>query len=137
MKDLVFIVEDDLAQQKLLRLHFEEALGNYEVRCFTKPDELIDNLKDKPFAIVLDHFFADRKENGLHYLQIIKKKNSSTPVIYYTTNNDDSLKKEALKGGASEFIIKDMASLVRLRTALDAIHEKKNNKGFFKSLFKS
>lgn len=135
MKNLVFIVEDDLTQQKLLRHHFEESLGSYEVKTFTNPDDLLAHLDEKPFAVVLDHFFADRKETGLHYLSLIKKKSSAIPVIYHTTLVDEAVKAEALKKGAVEFINKDMASLVRLRTALDAIHEKKSKKGFLGKLF--
>jgi len=135
MNNLIFIVEDDLTQQKLLRHHFEQALGTYEVKCFTNPDDLMAHLDEKPFAIVLDHFFSDRKETGLHYLNIIKKKSGSIPVIYYTTSEDEAIKAAALKKGAVEFINKDMASLVRLRTALDAIHERKSKKGFLGKLF--
>jgi DNA-binding NtrC family response regulator len=135
MKHLVFIVEDDLTQQKLLRYHFEEGLGTYEVKCFTNPDDLLVHLDEKPFAVVLDHFFADRQETGLHYLSLIKKKSPAIPVIYHTTLVDEAVKTEALKKGAVEFINKDMASLVRLRTALDAIHKKKSKKGFLGKLF--
>jgi len=37
MKKLVFIIEDDLTQQKILQVHFEQALGSYKVRCFPDP----------------------------------------------------------------------------------------------------
>jgi CheY-like chemotaxis protein len=135
MKNLVFIVEDDPTQLKFLSHHFEEALGTYNVKCFTNPDELLASLDQKPFAIVLDHFFADRNETGLHYLTKIKNKNNSIPVVYHTTLVDERVKAEALKRGAVEYINKDMASLVRLRTALDSIHEKKSKKGFLGRLF--
>ena len=53
MNKLVFIVEDDLVQQKMLQHHFEELLGNYVVKTFTDPKDMFAHLKDKPFAIVL------------------------------------------------------------------------------------
>ncbi len=71
MKNLVFIVEDDITQQKLLCHPFEKALGSYEVNCFTHPDDLVAHLDEKPFAIVLDHFFADRTETVLIHSNLI------------------------------------------------------------------
>jgi FixJ family two-component response regulator len=135
MKKLVFIIEDDLAQQKMLQVHFEEALGSYTVRCFADPEEMINHLDEKPFAIVLDHFFNHQTKTGLDYLSFLKKKYSSLPIIYHTTLNDESIKDQVMKSGAVQYILKDSASLVRLRTALDTIHEKDNKKGFFANFF--
>jgi DNA-binding NtrC family response regulator len=134
MKKLVFIVEDSPVQQKLLQVHFEEMLGNYEVKVFSNPDELFNHLSEKPFAIVLDHFFDTKKEKtGLDYLKEIKKKNKSIPIIYYTSLENEKTKTEAVALGAHDYIIKNSASLVRLRTALDLLHTQK--KSLFEKLF--
>jgi DNA-binding response OmpR family regulator len=137
MKNLVFIVEDNPVQQKMLQVHFEQALGNYTVKTFPNPEGLFAHLDEKPFAVVLDHFFGDSNgRTGLDYLKKLKKTHSSIPVIYYTSSTDENIKSEALKLGADQFITKDSASLVRLRTALDLIHEGKLKKpGFFSKLF--
>jgi len=135
MSNLVFIVEDNPVEQKVLQIHFEQMLGNYTVRTFFHPDEMFAHLKDKPFAVVLDHFFADRKDiTGLHYLKELKKTDPSIPVIYYTTLNDDRVRGEVMSLGAAEYIIKNSASLVRLRTVLDLLHAKVSKKGFFQKL---
>ena len=137
MKNLVFIVEDDKMQQKYLRHHFEETLGSYTVKTYINPDNVIADLPEKPFAIVLDHLFLDRKETGLHYLKIIKKQSPDTPVIYHTTSFNNEIREEAIKGGVMEFILKDETSLVRLRMVLDTIHKKNIVKpGFFEKLLK-
>jgi len=135
MKNLVFIVEDNPVQQKMLRVHFEEVLNDYAVKTFSNPDDLLQGMKEKPFAVVLDHFFENMPNTGLHYLKQLRKDYSSTPVIYYTTLNDHTVKKEVMALGAYDYIIKDSASLVRLRTALDLIHEKKSKRPFWKKLF--
>ncbi len=135
MSKLVFIVEDNLAQQKMLQVHFEEMLGNYQVRTFANPEDMFAHLGEKPFAIVLDHFFADGSKDGLHYLKELKKGYPSIPVIYYTTANDEVVRAAAMKLGVAQYIVKDSASLVRLRTALDLLEVKKSKKGFFKNLF--
>jgi CheY-like chemotaxis protein len=135
-KKLVFIVEDSPVQQKILQVHFEETLGSYAVKTFTDPDDLFVHLKEKPFAVVLDHFFANKTNTGFHYLKELRKNYPSLPVIYYTTLNDNGMKKQVMELGAEEYIIKDSASLVRLRTALDLLHEKvSKKKGFFQRVF--
>jgi len=137
MNKLVFIVEDDLVEQKMLQVHFEETLGNYTVRTFSNPEDLIANLKENPFAVVLDHFFSDKLgKTGLDYLKALRKKYPNIAVIYHTTLEDEAVKAEVMKLGAEEYIIKNSASLVRLRTALDQLHEKfSKKKGFFQRLF--
>jgi CheY-like chemotaxis protein len=136
MKKLVFIIEDDPAQQKMLKVHFEEALGTYEVRCFADPELMLPHLLEKPFAVVLDHFFNDHTKTGLDYLALLRKKYPSIPIIYYTSMENESIRTQVMNSGAVQYILKDMSSLVRLRTALDTIHEmEKNKKGFFAGLF--
>jgi CheY-like chemotaxis protein len=136
MNKLVFIVEDNPAQQKMLQVHFEQMLGNYTVKTFADPQEMFAHLDEKPFAIVLDHFFGDQSDKtGLHYLRELRKDHPSIPVIYYTTLNDKTISDEVLKLGAQQYIIKDSASLVRLRTALDVINEKGSKKNFIQRLF--
>ena len=134
MDKVVFIVEDDLVQQKMLQHHFEQMLGNYVVKTFAHPNEMVAHLSEKPFAIVLDHYFSNQPDKtGLDYLKELKKKHSSIPVVYYTTCTDEAVRKQVMDLGAEQFINKDSASLVRLRTALDLISAKK--KGFLRGLF--
>jgi len=136
MKNLVFIVEDNPVYQKMLQVHFEEVLANYSVRTFSNPEDLLKHMSEKPFAVVLDHFFDTTKHTGLHYLKELRRNYSSIPIIYHTTLNEPAVRNEVLKLGAEEYIIKDSASLVRLRTALDVIHDKKSKEPFWKKIFK-
>ena len=136
VKNIVYIVEDNLVQQKMLQVHFEQMLGNYTVRTFSNPDDMFAHLNEKPFAIVLDHFFSDKRNvTGIDYLRDLKENHPKIPVIYYTSANDDAVRAEVMKIGVEQYIHKDSASLVRLRTALDVIHEKAKSKGFFKKIF--
>jgi DNA-binding response OmpR family regulator len=136
---MVFIVEDDLTQQKLLKRHFEDMVGNFSVQTFANPEDMLSRLNEKPFAIVLDHFFGNNfAKTGLDYLKLIKKKHSTIPIIYYTSSDDTTLEARVLKLGAAQYIYKDSASFVRLRTVLDMLDIKSKKKpGFFKRLFKS
>jgi len=135
-KKLVFVVEDNPVQQKMLQVHFEQMLGDYTVKTFSNPDEMFQHLKEKPFTVVLDHFFDDKHaKTGLHFLKELKKNHANIPVIYYTTLDDSEVRSAVMNLGAEQYIIKDSASLVRLRTALDSIAEKQSKKGFLSKLF--
>jgi CheY-like chemotaxis protein len=137
MKKLVYVVEDNLVQQKMLQVHFEQMLGDYSVKVFSDPEDMMTHIQEKPFAIVLDHFFSEKiKKTGLDYLKDIRKKHGSQPVIYYTSSEDAALRDQVLKLGVEDFIIKNSASLVKLRTTLDLLNEKKSKKGLFKRLLR-
>lgn len=136
MNKLVFIVEDNPADQKVLELHFKQTLTDYTVRTYSNPEDMLPHLSEKPFAIVLDHFFGDKAvKTGLHYLRDLRKKYRSVPVIYYTTLDDESVRKEVMGLGAKQYIVKNSASLVRLRSALDELLSTSGKKGFLKKLF--
>jgi CheY-like chemotaxis protein len=134
MNKLVFIVEDNPVHQKMLQVHFDD-LGSYVVKTFANPEDMFAHLKEKPFAIVLDHFFGNHPKTGLQYLKELKKSHPSIPIIYYTTLTEASVRDQVTALGVEQFIAKDSASLVRLRTALDVLQEKVSKKGFFKKLF--
>ncbi len=136
MKDLVFIVEDNLVQQKVLQAHFEDVLDDYIVKTFLSPVDLIRHMSKKPFAVVLDHYFGPGANTGLHYLKEMRTRYPSTPVIYHTSFNDIMLRDEVMSLGVEQFILKDTTSLVRLRTTLDTIHNKANvKKHYWRNLF--
>jgi CheY-like chemotaxis protein len=136
MKKLVYIVEDNPVKQKILQVHFEQMLGNYTVRVFTNTEDMFATINEKPFAIVLDHFFSNKKNlTGLDYLRDLKINHPKIPIIYYTSASDDDIRASVVKLGVEQYIVKDSASLVRLRTALDVLHEKSEKKGFLKTLF--
>lgn len=134
-KKLVFIVEDNRMQQEVLQSHFEEVLGNYVVRIFPTPVDLIKHLDETPFAVVLDHFFEPGAETGLHYLKKLRKSHPASSIIYHTTLNDDAVRAEVMGLGAVDYILKDSTSMLRLRKALDSI-QKKNEKASKRSFWK-
>lgn len=133
-KKIVFVVEDNPHEQKVLRVHFEEILGAYQVRTFTSPDEMMLHIGEKPYAIVLDHFFEGQTKTGLDYVTELRKKHKQVPIIYHTSLDDEKLKKQVLALGAEAYIVKNSASMVYLRTALDNVAQKLGKRGIFKRL---
>jgi len=56
-------------------------------------------------VVVLDYFLPGM--NGLEVARKIKEKNPSLPIIFLTVNKDMNLAVEAMKAGASDFLIKE------------------------------
>ncbi len=95
----------------------------------------MSHLGEKPYAVVLDHFFEGQPKTGLDYLTTIRETSKRIPVIYHTTLDDEAIRTKVMDLGAEMYIVKDSASLVRLRTALDNIQERESKRGFFSKLF--
>lgn len=140
MNKLVFIVEDDIIQQKMLSKYFETLVGSFKVRTYSNPEEMMAHLNEKPFVVVLDHYFGNNStKTGLDYLTVLRKDHTQIPVIYYTSIEDHTIREKVMSLGAVSYIYKDSASFVRLRTAIDELERKRaerENRGFLKKLFR-
>lgn len=140
MNKLVFIVEDDIIQQKMLSKYFETLVGSFKVRTYSNPEEMMAHLNEKPFVVVLDHYFGNiSTKTGLDYLSVLRKDHTQIPVIYYTSIEDHTIREKVMSLGAVSYIYKDSASFVRLRTAIDELERKRaerENRGFLKKLFR-
>jgi len=134
MEKLAFIVDDDLIYQQFMQGHMKN-LG-YEVRSFINGQSCLDQLHQKPDLIILDHQLGE-EENGLDVLRKIKQVNPKIPVIYLSAQNDLATAVQALKFGSFDYIEKNTAAYVRLRTTVDRIHESKKTSVFerLKSFF--
>lgn len=137
MNKLVFIVEDDIIQQKMLSKYFETLVGSFKVRTYSNPEEMMAHLNEKPFVVVLDHYFGNiSTKTGLDYLSVLRKDHTQIPVIYYTSIEDHTIREKVMSLGAVSYIYKDSASFVRLRTAIDELERKRaerENRGFLKN----
>lgn len=136
MKKLVFIIDDDPVYLNFMKGHFKQ-MADFETQVFPSGKDAIKALDDtKPFLIILDHLFLNDPDNtGLEYLKEIRKKASRIPVIYITSINEDILRKQTSKMKVADYILKDDAFLIHLRTALDKLTKPPEKKGLLKKLF--
>ncbi len=137
MKKLIYVVDDDPVYLKMMEGHFKQ-MSEYEPKVFKTGDEAIKALSETvPFAILLDHqFLNEPNKTGLDYLKAIRKISSKVPVIYITSTQNKEIQGQAAKLKVNGYIIKDGASLVHLRVALDKITEQSQSKGMLGKLFK-
>lgn len=114
----IFIIDDDVARQKLMNHHLS-TMG-FKVRSFFSAAEF-EEVSEKPFLIMIDQSVDGDPRSSLHLLKRIRKRMRSVPVIYLTNEADADSMMQAKKIGAFDFIPNDSAALIRIRTALDKL----------------
>jgi DNA-binding NtrC family response regulator len=101
-KPLVFVVDDEPESGGLLAYYLEKA--GYEVEQFSNGPDCLQAMDRNPGIICLDMHMPEM--DGLEVLKRIKALNSKLGVIMVTSNNVVDTAVQALKLGASDYIIK-------------------------------
>jgi two-component system, NtrC family, nitrogen regulation response regulator NtrX len=102
VKPLIFVVDDEPESGGLLTYYLEKA--GYEVEQFSNGPDCIKAMDHNPGIICLDMQMPEM--DGLEVLKRIKALNSKLGVIMVTSNNVVDIAVQALKLGASDYIIK-------------------------------
>ena len=128
-KGSILVVDDNKnvlsALRLLLERHFEQ------VYLLSSPITLMQTLKEKsPDVVLLDMNFSagiNTGNEGLFWLSEIKKNDPETPVVLFTAYADIELAVNALKEGASDFVVKpwDNARLLATLQAALALQQSK------------
>lgn len=124
MEKIAFVVDDDMIYQQFMKEHMKN-LG-YRVLSFFSGQACIAQLHQNPDLIILDHQL-DENENGLEVLQKIKQVKPKIPVIYLSAQDDMATAVQALHFGSFDYIEKNSAAYVRLRTTVDKIEAWRKN----------
>ncbi|MCD2173379.1 sensor histidine kinase [Rhizobium sp. C4] len=79
---------------------------NHEVIHAHDPDDAFEKLQNEVFdVVVLDHYLSNM--TGLDILRRFREFGISTPVVYVTGSSEARIAVEALKNGASDYVIKN------------------------------
>ena len=116
-KKRILLIEDDAGLRRLVSRDLERA--GYEAVAAATCAEGLALLIDGRFDVIaLDHFLGG--ETGLDILPAIKALPQAPPVIYVTGTEDGRVAIAALKAGASDYVIKDVAGefLALLRASI-------------------
>lgn len=105
MTKKILLIEDEKILGDMYKEKFAEA-GFEVLRAIDSEEGINLAKKEKPDLIVLDILLP--KENGITFLGWLKKdpEISSIPVVAFSNFDDPTAKKEALKLGAKEYLIK-------------------------------
>ena len=105
MKKKILLIEDE---QMLVELYKDKLKREkFKVISTIEAEEGIELAKkEKPDLILLDILLP--KKNGLFFLRELKKhpEISSIPIIVFSNYDDPETKREAIKLGAEEYLIK-------------------------------
>lgn len=126
----ILIVDDNKNVLSALRIFLE----NYfeQVILLSSPNSLISTLREKnPDIILLDMNFSagiNTGNEGLFWLNEIKKADPELPVVLFTAYADIELAVRALKGGASDFVVKPWDNARLLTTLQSAFNLQQSRK---------
>lgn len=104
MDTRVLYIDDDVPLAHLVRRNLGRS--NHEVIHAHDADQAVEWLQAESFdVIVLDHYLAN--VTGLEILRRFREAGISTPVVYVTGSSEARIAVEALKSGASDYVIKN------------------------------
>jgi YesN/AraC family two-component response regulator len=112
MKFKIMICDDELGIRESLKLILDK---DYEIIEATNGKECLENLKTNPVDLILMDIKMP-KDSGLEILKKIKLINPAIKVIMVTGYKSVETATEAIKAGASDYIVKPFASKDILET---------------------
>lgn len=115
MKFKIMICDDELGIRESLKLILEK---DYELLEATNGRECLENLKENPVDLILMDIKMP-KDSGLEILKQIKSINPAIKVIMVTGYKSVETATDAIKAGASDYIVKPFNS----KDVLDAIQK--------------
>jgi two-component system response regulator AtoC len=103
-KPYIAIVDDDSAFASYLRTFL--SLRGYEARCYTRGDELLAAMKqtEPPDAVLLDVMMPGL--DGMATLRALKASRPDAQVIMLSGRNQASTIVEAVRAGATDYVVK-------------------------------
>jgi two-component sensor histidine kinase/CheY-like chemotaxis protein len=102
----VLYIDDDEALAMLVAKHLRR--DGFNVHAAHSAQQALDILRERSFdAVALDHFMPERL--GLEVLPDIRALPNAPPVIYVTGSEDSRIAVAALKAGAADYVVKDVA----------------------------
>ncbi len=110
---LILLVEDNIDHVILTKESLKQSEVNFKVDAVTNLDECLEKLEQNSYdTILLDYSLP--KGDGLALLDKINEKHYHTPVIMVTGQGDETIAVEAMKKGASDYVVKSKDYLVTL-----------------------
>jgi len=136
----IFLIEDDplyanivvnaLSSDKRKFIHFESG------------EKMLEGLEMNPDLCILDFHLEGSSENqmnGLEIMQALRSKSKQIPIIMLSGLNDVQLAVDILKYNASDYVVKNENSILRLEESIEKIfslRDLKQKQNFFSQKFR-
>lgn len=127
MKGTVVVVDDDADVLLSARLYLEQYFDR--VVALAKPTDLLPNVREhRADVVLLDMNYQRGKNDGREGLQFLKqlKQESDCEVVTMTAYGEVSTAVEAIKEGASDFVVKPWSNEKLLATIMSALRLKQS-----------
>jgi len=110
-KQMILVVEDEPKMRRLLELQLSEE--GFDTRTAADGEAGLEFLNKEKFDIIVTDFKLPGM-NGLEFLQAAKRVNAEIPVVIMTAHGTIESAVEAMKNGASDYVLKpfSLAELV-------------------------
>ncbi len=126
----LFLVDDDTVFLKLLEIELLEH-ADFDIETYPTGELCIENLGNKPDAIVLDYYLdgIDRDAmNGLETLDKIKAYNPEIPVVMLSSQDNIDIAINCMHHAAFDYVVKSETAFLRLQKIITTIFEQKKIK---------
>ncbi len=120
----ILYVDDNALDRELVRDALEKEHGGFKLVTAASHTAFEKALAKGGFDLILSDFNILGFE-GLQVLEMVRAKDSNLPVVIVTGTGSEETAVEALKRGASDYIIKTPKHIRRLPQAIQAVLEKK------------
>ncbi|MBI4871791.1 MAG: response regulator [Candidatus Riflebacteria bacterium] len=119
--ETLMVVDDDRLALEFLRDALEEA--GYTVEAFLRASEALDRLRAHKFDLLVSDIDMP-KMNGIAFLASIREAGLALPVIFLTGNDEIGTAIQAIRLGASDYILKTREVGQTLLLAIDRVLDK-------------
>ncbi|MCL5611370.1 MAG: PAS domain S-box protein [Chloroflexi bacterium] len=120
----ILYVDDNALDRELVRGALEKEHGGFKLVTATSHRDFEKALAKGGFDLILSDFNIPGFE-GLQVLETVRAKDLNLPVVIVTGTGSEETAVEALKRGASDYIIKTPKHIRRLPRVIHAVLEKK------------
>lgn len=115
----VLLVDDNPHDRGIVRRELRNEFGELNYLEVTNQEALTETLRAGDFDIVITDYQI-RWTNGLNVLREVKQLYPYCPVVMFTATGSEEIAVEAMKAGLNDYVIKNLAHIVRLRAAVRA-----------------
>ncbi len=109
----ILVVEPNYIYQRII-VQYLQVAGFNRILTFSDPAKMIPSLKFKPDVIITEYSFGQNTLSGKEILMKIREESPNTNVFFHTMFNDVASAVNAIKSGATDYMLKTSTSLDEL-----------------------
>ena len=119
----IFIVDDDPMICEMMTDILKDG-GRYDTATFPTGEACLDELKERPDAVVLDYHLNEKVDNAMNGLEVLKKikiHDYSIPVVMLSSQESYGVAAQTISKGAIHYVIKGNNAFDEVKELLDSI----------------